>query len=235
MKKGLLFSCLILASLVAFPCCSVAQAPSASTSNLAATNSSATNSSASNSSASNSAASVPLAESTFKSDLRDFHEYLRRIEGALHDLDREAGRRQVIANSLLNNDAYIADPWMGCMACGLPSMMADSTRLGAYLKPRAAFLNLSLTTLDSQSTAVHTLVVRLAGYPEITSNVKAKVDLDVLNDAIKDFDAKLVALKALCNIDSPDNAQILMAVGTLKQTIDGIDKVGGRLWKAEKK
>lgn len=230
MKKGLLFFSSILAALVAFPCCSVAQAPSASTSNLPVPSLPV-----GSLPASNLAASKPLAESTFKSDLRDFHENLRRIEGALHDLDREAGRRQVIANDLSNNDAYIADPWMGCMACGLPSMMADSTRLGAYLKPRAAFLNLSLTTLDAQSTAVHTIVVRLAGYPEITSNVKARVDLDVLNDAIKDFDAKLVALKALCNVDSPDNAQILMAVGTLKQTIDGIDKVGGRLWKAEKK
>lgn len=225
MIKDLLCSGLILLALVAFPCGSAAQVPTAATNNLPVTNSAA----------SNLAASTPLTESTFKSDLRDFHENLRRIEGALHDLDREAGRRQVIANGLLNNDAYIADPWMGCMACGLPSMMADSTRLGAYLKPRAAFLNLSLTTLDSQSAAVHALVVRLAGYPEITSNVKARVDLDVLHDAVKDFDAKLVALKALCNVQSPDNAQILMAVGTLKQTIDGIDTVGGRLWKAEKK
>lgn len=226
MIKDLLCCGLILLALVAFPCCSAAQAPTAATNNFKAA--------ASNSGASNLAASQPLAESTFKSDLRDFHENLRRIEGALHDLDREAGRRQVITNSLVNNDAFIADPWMGCMACGLPSMMADSTRLGAYLKPRAAFLSQSLTTLDSQSTAVHALVVRLAGYPEITSNVKARVDLDVLHDAIKDFDAKLIALKGVCNVDSPDNAQILMAVGTLKQTIDGIDTVGGRLWKAEK-
>lgn len=181
------------------------------------------------------AAAKPLPESDLKADLRDLHEDLRRIEGALHDLDREAGRRQVIANSLSNNDAFIADPWMGCMACGLPSMMADSTRLGAFLKPRASFLNLSLSTLDLQSTAVHSLVARLGGYPEISSNVKAKVDLDVLSDALKDFDGKLVALKALCNVEAPNNAQILMAVGTLKDSVKGIDTVGGRLWKAEKK
>ncbi len=215
MKKGLLFCGLILCALVVFPSRCAAQVPAAATNSIAS--------------------SKPLTESTFKSDLRDFHENLRRIEGALHDLNREAGRRQVIANGLMNNEAFIADPWMSCMACSLPSLVADSTRLGAYLKPRASFLNLSLATLDSQSAAVHALVVRLAGYPEITSNTKAKVDLDVLNDAIKDFDAKLVALKALCDVESPDNAQILMAVGTLKQTIDGIDTVGGRLWKAEKK
>jgi hypothetical protein len=180
-------------------------------------------------------AATPLPESDLKTELRDLHEDLRRIEGALHDLDREAGRRQVIANSLSNNDAFIADPWMGCMACGLPSMMADSTRLGAFLKPRASFLNLSLSTLDLQSTAVHSLVARLGGYPEISSNVKAKVDLDVLSDALKDFDGKLVALKALCNVEAPNNAQILMAVGTLKDSVKGIDTVGGRLWKAEKK
>jgi len=113
--------------------------------------------------------------------------------------------------------------------------MADSTRLGAFLKPRASFLNLSLSTLDLQSTAVHSLVARLGGYPEISSNVKAKVDLDVLSDALKDFDGKLVALKALCNVEAPNNAQILMAVGTLKDSVKGIDTVGGRLWKAEKK
>lgn len=178
--------------------------------------------------------SAVLPESDLKSEIRDLHENLRRIESALHDLDREAGRRQVIGNSLYNNDAFIADPWMGCMACGLPSMMTDSTRLGAYLKPRASFLKLSLTSLDSLSASVHTIVVTLAKDPTIAGDTKARVDADVLGDALKNFDAQLVSLKALCNVDAPDNAQILMAVGTLKQTVDGIDTVGGRLWKAEK-
>ncbi len=180
-------------------------------------------------------AAAPLPESDLKTELRDLHEDLRRMEGALHDLDREAGRRQVIANSLSNNDAFIADPWMGCMACALPSLIQDSTTLGAYLKPRAAFLNQSLSSLDSLSSAVHDIAGRLARDPEISSNVKAKVDLDVLSDALKDFDGKLVALKALCNVEAPNNAQILMAVGTLKDSVKGIDTVGGRLWKAEKK
>mgnify|MGYP000243429612 FL=1 len=177
----------------------------------------------------------PLPESDLKAELRDLHEDLRRMEGALHDLGREAGRRQVVANSLLNNDAYIADPWETCMPCALPSLIQDSTTLGAYLKPRAAFLNQSLSSLDSLSSAVHELAGRLALDPDVSSNVKAKVDLDVLSDAIKDFDTKLLALKALCNVEAPDNAQILMAVGTLKDSVKGIDTVGGRLWKAEKK
>ncbi|MFA6557963.1 MAG: hypothetical protein WCT03_16210 [Candidatus Obscuribacterales bacterium] len=197
------------------------------------TNTQANTNTQSNTSAPVSAPSV-LPESDFKSDIRDLHENLRRIEGALHDIDREAGRRQVIANSLINNDAFIADPWVSCMACGLPSMMADSTRLGAFLKPRASFLKLSLSSLDSLSAAVHTLLVNFGRDTEITNNTKAKVDLDVLSDALKNFDAQLVSLKALCNVESPDNAQILMAVGTLKQTVDGIDTVGGRLWKAAK-
>lgn len=221
MKKKALLCGLILTGLVSGSGPSEAQSPVVVSSPAATGNASA--------------AAKPLPESDLKSELRDLHEDLRRIEGALNDLDREAGRRQVIANSLSNNDAFIADPWMGCMACGLPSMMADSTRLGAFLKPRASFLNLSLSTLDLQSTAVHSLVARLGGYPEISSNVKAKVDLDVLSDALKDFDGKLVALKALCNVEAPNNAQILMAVGTLKDSVKGIDTVGGRLWKVEKK
>ena len=221
MKKGALFCGLILVSLFSFPSRSEAQSPAAVTGNTASTSSTA-------------AVAKPLPESNLKSELRDLHEDLRRIEGALHDLDREAGRRQVVANSLINNDAYLADPWASCMPCALPSLIQDSTTLGAYLKPRAAFLSQSLSTLDFQSTAVHALVIRLAADPEISSNVKAKVDMDVLSDAIKDFDAKLIALKALCNVDAPDNAQILMAVGTLKDTVHGIDTVGGRLWKAEK-
>lgn len=175
-----------------------------------------------------------LPESDLKSEIRNLHENLRRIESALHDLSREAGRRQVIANSLYDNDAFIADPWMSCAACSVPTMMADSTKLGAFLKPRASFLKLSLTSLDSLAASVHTIVVTLTKDPAITSNTKAKVDLDVVGDALKNFDAQLVSLKALCNVDAPDNAQILMAVGTLKQTVDGIDTVGGRLWKAEK-
>lgn len=221
MKKKALFCGLALTGLFVGAGPSEAQSPVAVSSTAVSSDSTA--------------AAKPLPESDLKADLRDLHEDLRRMEGALHDLDREAGRRQVIANSLSNNDAFIADPWMGCMACGLPSMMADSTRLGAFLKPRASFLNLSLSTLDLQSTAVHSLVARLGGYPEISSNVKAKVDLDVLSDALKDFDGKLVALKALCNVEAPNNAQILMAVGTLKDSVKGIDTVGGRLWKAEKK
>jgi hypothetical protein len=221
MKKKALLCGLVLTGLISGAAPSEAQSP-------VVVNSPAATGSATS-------AATPLPESDLKTELRDLHEDLRRIEGALHDLDREAGRRQVIANSLSNNDAFIADPWMGCMACGLPSMMADSTRLGAFLKPRASFLNLSLSTLDLQSTAVHSLVARLGGYPEISSNVKAKVDLDVLSDALKDFDGKLVALKALCNVEALNNAQILMAVGTLKDSVKGIDTVGGRLWKAEKK
>ncbi len=221
MKKKALLCSLALTSLFLVAGPSEAQSPAVVSSTAVSSDSTA--------------AAKPLPESDLKGELRDLHEDLRRIESALNDLDREAGRRQVIANSLSNNDAFIADPWMGCMACGLPSMMADSTRLGAFLKPRASYLKLSLSTLDLQSTAVHALVAQLGAYPEISSNVKAKVDLDVLSDAIKDFDGKLVALKALCNVEAPDNAQILMAVGTLKDSVKGIDTVGGRLWKVEKK
>jgi len=221
MKKKALLCGLVLTGLFSGAAPGEAQSP------VVVSNPAATGSTAS--------AAKPLPESDLKTELRDLHEDLRRIESALNDLDREAGRRQVIANSLSNNDAFIADPWMGCMACGLPSMMADSTRLGAFLKPRASYLKLSLSTLDLQSAAVHALVAQLGGYPEISSNVKAKVDLDVLSDALKDFDGKLVALKALCNVEAPNNAQILMAVGTLKDSVKGIDTVGGRLWKAEKK
>ncbi len=181
-----------------------------------------------------------LPEDDFKAILRDLHENLRRIESSLRDLEREAGRRQMVANPLSNNDAFIADPWNAFTPGSAAMLMNGSVRPGPYLKCRASFLNQSLSSIDVSVAAVQlnakqltTLKEQLSAGGAKKNLSKATVDLDVMRDASADFNQKLAALKQLCSADPPDNVMILTAVHTLQQTVDGIDTVGKRLWKVD--
>jgi len=179
-----------------------------------------------------------LPEDQFKAGLRDLHENLRRLESTLRDLEREAGRRQMVANPLGNNAAFIADPWWACTPGSAALLMNDSVRPGPYLKCRAEFLNQSLSAIDTSVAAMQLNGTQLAAARDRMAAEsgnkklqKAQVDLDVMHDASADFSQKLANLKTLCAAAPPDNVLILTGVHTLQQTVDGIDTVGKRLWK----
>jgi hypothetical protein len=172
---------------------------------------------------------APLAETSFKGAVRDLHENLKRVEGNLQDLEREAGRRQIVANSLLNNDTFISDPWDACMPANLAGLRDDSTRQGPYLVPRKSFLDMSLTSLASLNSSMKEIITALPALN--TAGEKVKVDIDVMSDARASFEGKLADLKTLCQADSPDNASILVQVHTIKEIVDGMNRVGKNLWK----
>ncbi len=233
-KKHFLFRSTLIVSLVCQVNMSVTSAPA-----IADGLSSMPGSTPGSTAGSTAATAQLLPEDDFKGELRDLHENLRRIESSLRDLEREAGRRQMVANPLSNNDAVIADPWSAFTPASAAMLMNDSVRPGPYLKCRAAFLNQSLSSIDTSVAAVQLNTKQLTTLKhQLTAGSKknlskAAVDLDVMRDAVADFNQKLVALKQLCSADPPDNVLILTAVHTLQQTVDGIDTVGKRLWKVE--
>jgi len=183
-----------------------------------------------------SAPGLLLSEDSLKSELRDLHENLRRSENGLAEIEREAGRRQMIANPLGNNDTFISDPWDAFVPANRAGLINDSTRPGPYLRCRPSYLKLSLSSLDSLVSARDQISSRLSGLSggakKNRVEERRRVDIDVLKDACNDFKQKLLALKQLCLADNPDNALILTAVHTLKQSLDGMDTVGKRIWKA---
>lgn len=196
---------------------------------------------------SNSAASVPLqpvtkkiAEDGLKLELRDIHECLRRVEGALGEIKREADRRQMVVADPMQNDLGVMDPW--ATACpgmmpyeGQPEMVG-----GPYLPPRTKFLKHSCDHLDSTFAALSEsidklpqLVTQSNSFTDPLDIERAKADSDILKDSTLHLGIKFGELRKICTIGEPDNVSLLRAVKEFDGVLKGMDEAAKRLWKDE--
>jgi hypothetical protein len=215
-----------------------------SSSGASSSSSSSSASSAAGATATNTPTAPPIthkvAEDDLKLELRDIHECLRRVEGALSELRREADRHQMVVANPMQNDLGVMDPWSAACPGMMPYQGQPEMVAGAYLPPRPAFLKHSCDHLDGAFNQLSTSIDKLPALIKISSAFtdpldasKAKADSEVLKDSTEHLGIKFSELRKFCTAEEPDNASLINSVSEFDQVIKGMDEVAKRLWKDE--
>lgn len=229
---------------VTTPAGSSAGALSGTSTGVSSSSSASSASSAPAATATNTPAAPPVthkvAEDDLKLELRDIHECLRRVEGALSEIRREADRHQMVVANPMQNDLGVMDPWSAACPGMMPYQGQPEMVAGAYLPPRPAFLKHSCDHLDGAFNQLSTSIDKLPALIKISSAFtdaldasKAKADSEVLKDSTEHLGIKFSELRKFCTTEEPDNAGLINSVSEFDQVIKGMDEVAKRLWKDE--